>query len=29
MLEATIERIDNCIELRDRQTSLVTDWLNR
>ncbi len=28
-LEATIERIDNCIELRDRQTSLVTDWLNQ
>ena len=28
-LEATLERIDNCIELRDRQTSLVTDWLNR
>jgi aminopeptidase N len=28
-LEATFDRIDNCIELRERQTSLVTGWLNR
>jgi aminopeptidase N len=28
-LDAALERIDNCIELRDRQTSLVSDWLNR
>jgi aminopeptidase N len=28
-LEAALERIDNCIELRQRQTSLVADWLNR
>jgi puromycin-sensitive aminopeptidase len=28
-LQATIERIDNCIELREQQTPLVTDWLNR
>jgi aminopeptidase N len=28
-LEATFERIDSCVELRGRQTSLVSDWLNR
>jgi aminopeptidase N len=28
-LEATLERIDNCIELREHQTPIVSEWLSR
>jgi aminopeptidase N len=28
-LDQTLERIDNCIELRSRQTSVLTEWLAR
>ena len=29
MVNLTLERIDNCIQLRERQTTAVTEWLNR